>query len=306
MSKFIISGFYDEISGDLSKQIEAIKEFGESYMCPRTVNGKNIANYTADEFVRDIKPVLDDNGIKFSSIGSPIGKVGIDDEEGFERQKKQLGELIKIAQAMNCGYIRIFSFFYGKQNPDSCHDKVVAKLREFLKIAENSGVKLMHENEKKVYGDVPERVIRLYKDIDNPDFVLCFDASNYVQCDIEPLKAFDMLKGYTVYYHIKDCSKYKVEVPVGTGLGGYSTILREIKQSGYNGFLTMEPHTLKYSIMKLPVYFVPFMPLILNGFFRAFRKIDKDMGVPFYKKVSGKEVFVWQYKNLQKLISEIK
>lgn len=303
MSEFVISGFYDEVSGDLNKQIALTKELGESYICPRVLNGKNIASYTAEEFVKDIKPALDANGIGFSSIGSPIGKIGIDDDKGFERQKKQLAELIKIAQSMRCGYIRVFSFFYGKNAPDAVQDKVFCRFKEFLEIAKGSGVKLMHENEKKVFGDTPERVLKLYNELKCEDLTLCFDASNYVQCGVMPLRAFDMLKDYTEYYHIKDCSEYKVEVPVGTGIGRYPEILAELKKRDYRGFLTLEPHTLKYSIMKPFVYLVPFMPLVLSNHYKAFRKIDRDMKVPYFKKISAKEVFVWQYERLKELLA---
>ena len=304
MSKITISGFYDEINGGLSAQIAAIKELGESYLCPRNIDGKNIADFTFEEFKEKVYPTLSSVGIKFSSIGSPIGKVGIDDEEGFEKQKKQLAELVKIAQLMECKYIRIFSFYYGKKNPADCHDKVVKRLKEFLNIAKGSGVKLMHENEKKVYGDEPERVLAIYNDIADEDFVLCFDASNYVQCNVNPIKAFDMLKEHVVYYHIKDCSKYKVEVPVGTGEGCYSYILAELVKRNYEGFMTLEPHTFKYSMMKLPIYFIPFMPLILKNYFKAFRLVDKKMGVGFFKHISRKQVFVWQYNNLKKLLKK--
>lgn len=58
MSKITISGFYDEISGRLSDQICVLHELGEQYMCPRNLNGKNIADYTFDEFERDVYPVL--------------------------------------------------------------------------------------------------------------------------------------------------------------------------------------------------------------------------------------------------------
>ncbi|MDE5601682.1 MAG: sugar phosphate isomerase/epimerase [Clostridia bacterium] len=304
MSKITISGFYDEIGGNLNTQIAAIKELGESYLCPRNIDGKNIADFTFEEFKEKVYPVLSSIGIKFSSIGSPIGKVGIDDEEGFEKQKKQLAELVKIAQLMECEYIRIFSFYYGDKKPADCHDKVVKRLKEFLNIAKGSGVKLMHENEKKVYGDEPERVLAIYNDIADEDFVLCFDASNYVQCNVNPIKAFDMLKDYVVYYHIKDCSKYKVEVPVGTGEGCYEHILSELIKRNYTGFMTLEPHTFKYSMMKLPVYLFPFMPLILKNYFKAFRLIDKKMGVKALKHISRKEVFFWQYKNLKKLLKK--
>ena len=304
MSKITISGFYDEISGDLSTQIAVLHELGETYMCPRSVNNKNIADYTFEEFKKDVYPVLQKEGIKFSSIGSPIGKVGIDDEEGFEKQKKQLAELIKIAQLMECKYIRIFSFYYGDKNPADCHEKVVARLKEFLAIAKGSGVKLMHENEKLIYGDVPERVLAIKKEIDDEDFVFCFDASNYVQCDVNPKEAFEQLKDLTVYYHIKDCSKYKVEVPVGTGEGEYKYILGELKKRGYEGFMTLEPHTWKYAVLKPLVYFVPFACLAKRNYYKAFRLIDKKMNMGFFKCASRKQVFLWQYENLKKLLAE--
>ena len=67
--KVIISGFYDEVSLKLDNQIALLNELGEKYMCPRLLDGKNIADYTLEEFVEQIKPRLDENGIKFSSMG---------------------------------------------------------------------------------------------------------------------------------------------------------------------------------------------------------------------------------------------
>lgn len=304
MSKITISGFYDEISGRLSDQIRVLHELGEQYMCPRNLNGKNIADYTFDEFERDVYPVLQKENVRFSSIGSPIGKVGIDDEEGFEKQKKQLAELVRIAQLTDCRYIRIFSFFYGDKKPEDCHEKVVARLKELLAVVKGSGVKLLHENEKKIYGDVPERVLKIYNDINDEDFVLCFDASNYVQCDVDPKQAFDALKDYVVYYHIKDCSSYKVEVPLGLGEGCYEYIFDELKKRGYEGFMTLEPHTFKYALFKPIVNFVPFAALAMKDYFKAFRDVDKKMHRRYFACASRKEVFLWQYRNLKKMLGE--
>ena len=91
-----ISGFYDEVSSDLETQCKLVKELGETYMCPRKVNGRNIASYTAEEFQREVKPTLDKYGVKFSSIGSPIGKIRWDDDDAYESQLRQLEELVKI------------------------------------------------------------------------------------------------------------------------------------------------------------------------------------------------------------------
>lgn len=300
----IISGFYDEASGKLDEQISLLKELGEHYMCPRNIDGKNIADFTLEEFKTDVYPRLMSAEVRFSSIGSPIGKIDIDDEEGYEKQKNQLKELVGIASLMGCKYIRIFSFYYGKQDPDACVDKAIEKLRGFLKIAEGSGVELMHENEKKIVGDVPSRVVKIYDALKDEGLRLCFDASNYIQCGVDPKQAFDSLKDSVSYYHIKDCGEYGVEVPVGVGKGDYNYVIGELKKSGYDGFMTLEPHTFKYAMMKLAVYLVPFAPLFMKNYFKTFRLIDKAMGVKALKGVSRKQVFVWQYQNLKKLLNE--
>ena len=66
MNEITISGFYDEISSALSTQIAVLHELGETYMCPRNVDGKNIADYTFEEFKEKIFPVLKKEGVKTS------------------------------------------------------------------------------------------------------------------------------------------------------------------------------------------------------------------------------------------------
>ena len=202
-----ISGFYDEASPDLKAQCELIKSFGEGYLCPRVVNGRNISTYTAEEFEKEIKPVLDEYGIKFSSIGSPIGKVGLFDEEGYQAQLKKLEELVKICKIMDCKYIRMFSFIVDPNgNYDEYFPIVVKKLRGFLEKVKGTDIILLHENEKKIYADTPERVLKIYNEINDPQFQLAFDASNFIQCNVNAPEAYEMLKDKVVYYHIKDCS----------------------------------------------------------------------------------------------------
>ena len=61
-----ISGFTDEVSSKLDVQIGVLHELNRHFMCPRGINGKNISEYTAEEFARDVKPVLDREGINNS------------------------------------------------------------------------------------------------------------------------------------------------------------------------------------------------------------------------------------------------
>lgn len=311
MSDIKISGFYDEASGDLRTQCELIKKLGEHYLCPRVVNGKNISAYTVEEFEKDVKPVLDEYGIKFSSIGSPIGKVGLYDEEGYQAQIKKLQELVKIAKVMDCKYIRIFSFRVDKKGDyDAYFPEVVKKLRGYLDVVKGTDIVLLHENEKGIYGDVPDRVMKLYKEINDPQFQLCFDASNYIQCDADPKQAYEMLKDYVVYYHIKDCSKEKVEVPIGHGEGNYENMIHDlVVNRHYKGFMTLEPHTGKYAVARKTIRFLfPIAALIkiehINKWHKVFARVDKEMGVPKWKTVTREEIVIWQYNGLTKMIAD--
>ena len=81
LKKIHISGFSDEISSDFDTQLKTVKNLGMNYISIRGVNEKNFSEYSIDELNNYIKPKLDEYSIKVSSIGSPIGKVFIDDEK---------------------------------------------------------------------------------------------------------------------------------------------------------------------------------------------------------------------------------
>lgn len=304
--KVTISGFYDEVSFSLDKQIELAKELGEKYICPRNIDGKNIADYTVEEFVAAVKPKLDAEGIAFSSIGSPIGKVGINDEEGFAKQLVQLKELVKICTVMNCKYIRMFSFFMpAGEDPAKYRDAVMEKLRKFVECVEDSDVILLHENEKEIYGDTDDRCLDIYHTIDSPKLKLIYDASNYIQVGVDPNAAYEKVKDCVVYYHMKDCDKEtRVEVPLGLGVTDYKKIFADLEARNYEGFMTLEPHTGKYAVGRKFLYFVPFARYMKPEFYKAFRYIDSKLGKKATDSVSRKDVFVIQYKNLKKFIEE--
>lgn len=306
MSKFIISGFYDEVSSKLLTQLETIKDLGESYLCPRSINGKNISEYTLEEFNKEVQPLLDKYGIKISTIGSPYGKVALDNEGGINDQLAKFVETVKICVSTGCKYIRIFSFFPPKgKDIDSCHDEVVLVLRKFLKLIEGTDIVLVHENEKEIYGDAPHRCIKLYKSINHPQFKLCYDASNYIQCGHDPKEAYEQTKEYTIEYHIKDCAAAKVEVPLGMGEGRYQELLIDLDKRGYEGFVTLEPHTIKYALARIPLFWLPFLGLALKGWRKTFRDIDKKLGYSPFKKVTPKDVFLLQYNNLKKMLENL-
>ena len=137
MKDIYISGFADEISSSFDEQLKTVRELGMHYISLRSADKKGIADFTVEEVKTDLLPRLQAAGVGVSSLGSPIGKVKIDDEEGFEKQCAQLETLCEIAKVLNCKYIRMFSFFMPEgKDPADYRDAVIEKLRKFIAIAE--------------------------------------------------------------------------------------------------------------------------------------------------------------------------
>ena len=242
MSKFVLSAFGDEIADDLKTQMDILEQHGISHIEMRGVNGKPLVNHTLDE-VTEIKKELDKRGFKISAVGSPIGKISITDD--FEAHLELFRHTVKIAKVLGTGYIRMFSFFMPKgENPEKYRDEVLRRWREFIKESEGSGLILLHENEKDIYGDTPDRCLDLLKTLKCSYFKAVFDPANFIQCDVKTYpEAFEMLKDYCAYIHIKD-ALYKDHsvVPSGYGDGKVPEIIQQLHKNGYEGFLSLEPH----------------------------------------------------------------
>ena len=253
IDNIVISGFADEIAPELDTQLKVVKELGMDHICLRAADGKGVADLTLEEFRDSILPRLNAAGVKLSSLGSPIGKIGIRDEEAYETQLKQLDTLCQICNLSGCKYIRMFSFWMPKdENPDDYTDLVLEKLAGFAKVAEKYDVILIHENEKDIYGDIGRRCKVILDRLASPHFKAAFDFANFVQCGEDTEVCWEMLKEHVVYIHIKDAEVgNNLNVLCGTGDGKIPQLLKKIiREDGYRGFVTLEPQLVVFSTFK--------------------------------------------------------
>ncbi|MGG1400739.1 sugar phosphate isomerase/epimerase family protein [Bacillus salipaludis] len=248
----LISGFSDEISSDFDTQLEIVSNLGMHYLSLRGIDGKNIGDFTVEEIKDNVKPRLQKAGIGVSSIGSPVGKIFINDEVGFAKQKDMLETLCKISNLLDCQYIRIFSFYIPKgEDPDIYRDDVIRKIKEYTVIAEKYNVILLHENEKDIYGDIARRCHEMITEVHSPYFKAIFDFANFVQCGENTQECYDLLKDEVVYIHIKDAvTTDNQNVVCGTGEGKIPELLSQFIKAGYKGFLTLEPHLVVFDSLK--------------------------------------------------------
>ena len=242
-----ISGFSDEIDAKVDIQFEVLNKLGMKYYEVRGVEGKNISKLSEQE-LHLLKAKMDCWGIKASSIGSPIGKVKL--EEPFEPHFELFKKVVAVAKTLDTKYIRVFSFYHDGGDVWASEERteVMARLRNMIDYAREQGVVLLHENEKDIYGDTADRCADLMKELYCDNFKAVFDPANFVQCEQDTKYAYRLLKDYIVYMHIKDAlyDGGKV-VPAGFGDGNVPYILEDLFANGYDGFLSLEPHLGKFT-----------------------------------------------------------
>ena len=240
MAHYILSAFADEVSSDFTKQLEYLKSKDISYIEPRNINGTGLAAITLEE-AKNAKKMLDDYKIGVSSIGSPIGKISVEDD--FADHIRLFEHVMDIAEIFETKNIRMFSFFYPKNTDVHTHRAaVLARLEILLELAEKRGLTLCHENEKAIYGEAPEDCLDLMKHFDGR-MKSVLDMGNFAFCQKDPMKGYEYLAPYIEYIHIKDAFYDTRIVPAGQGEGKVFEILSAYnKYTDKDTFLTMEPH----------------------------------------------------------------
>ncbi len=245
MEKLILSAFSDEYADDLNEQCEALNGFGFEYIEMRGVNGKNVSALSKSE-VRETKRVLNAHGIKVSSIGSPLGKIKLDgDISGHLETAKRVFETANELGAKN---IRMFSFYLpdGKTR-EECKGQVFDELEKLVKLSEEYGVNLCHENEALIYGESPEKCLEILEYFDGR-MKCVLDMGNFVLDGYNPMQAYKTLSPYIEYFHIKDALYAGAIVPAGKGEAQIKEILDDYKASATKDtFITLEPHLQTFS-----------------------------------------------------------
>jgi sugar phosphate isomerase/epimerase len=245
---FTLSAFADEISPDPQEQIDVLTRCGVRHIELRSIHKTNVLDLS-DAQVADFKAMLDRNGFRLSAIGSPIGKVKVDSP--FEPHLKRFQRAVELCKVFGTPNIRVFSYYPPGDAEDwngvsdSWEHELFRRLEEQVRLASRAGVRLVHENEHRIYGDSPERVSRLFQMLQHDAFRAVYDAANYVYCGHDPWDGWQKTKEWTAHFHIKDWKTgEKHGVPAGEGHGRLPEVIADAVKRGYDGFAVLEPHLL--------------------------------------------------------------
>lgn len=278
LTKCPVSCFADEIDVSVDKQIALLQELGIGWIEFRSGDGKGVADYTEKE-AEMLMSRLSANGIRISAVGSPIGKIDI--TQDFEPHFETYRHIVELAGILDTSFIRMFSFFMPEgEEPDKFRDEVMRRTDRMVEYAAGRNVVLFHENEKGIYGDSAARCLDLMKLFYGDHFRCTFDFANFVQCGQDTMEAYEMLRPYISYIHVKDAMRESGDVvPAGTGDGNVAEILNRLDEEGYAGFLSLEPHLADFAGLK------------------SLEKEVKERG-----RTDGEEAFCTAYRALEKLL----
>ncbi len=239
---WLLSGFGDEIDDDPAIQMAVLQALGANHIEVRSAWGTNIVEMSSEQ-LKSLKVLLDGHAMKASAIASPIGKVDVG--LPVEHELERLDRAITAAKVLGTDYIRIFSFYYpAGATPESVRTNVLERMSALAARAQQAGVILLHENEKGIYGDTPDRVLDIMESVSSPALKVAWDAANFVQVGVRPFaEGYAKLRPYLEYLQIKDAllSDGKV-VPAGEGDGDVLQTIQALHDDGFTGFASLEPH----------------------------------------------------------------
>ena len=170
-------------------------------------------------------------------------------------------DLVKINRACADGSILknkeiVSAYEYAVKNGKSVHlmgltsdggvHSSLDHLFKLVEIGKEYGVYMCHENEKDVFGDTAERVLKIMQNVDGLKYV--YDPANYLQCGQSADETLATFHAKTDYFHIKEVIASTGElVPAGYGDGKIKELVAKIDSEKV---LTLEPHLMEFDAYK--------------------------------------------------------
>lgn len=284
----ILSAFADEVGFKKTavEQLTALAAMGLQYYSPRFIDvtgsgeTKHIMTLNEGE-LKSLKELHAAYGIFVTSIGSPIGKVKlIDQDDGTHNRyvpfadylAKDVQTAIDRATFLETKLIRGFSFYHPRGTDPHKHlPQAIDQIGQIAERCAAAGVIYGLEVEANLIGQNGRLLGEIAKQVNSPHMVLIFDGGNLSSQNLNVVQCYEeyeAMRPYLGWLHIKD---YQVDpslpwtgvveeerlrnfVPAHLGDSGHERILRDLRQHlpelnakmqklGAPGvFLELEPH----------------------------------------------------------------
>jgi sugar phosphate isomerase/epimerase len=249
------TGFADEASRDIQKQIQATRALGWSAISARMIGNQNIHDLSEAEF-HNAADLLDEAGIHVVEFGSLIANWGKRITGDFDITLAEIERAIPRMQRLGTKLIRIMSYAQEAWGDDQHDAERFSRLREIVRRFADAGIIAAHENCMNWGGFSPEHSLRLVDEV--PSLKLVFDTGNPVfqrdrskpnpQPWQDPMEFWQSVREHVVHIHIKDCRNPAADgiepeyTMPGEGDAKVRAILSDALSHGYSGYIAIEPH----------------------------------------------------------------
>ncbi|MCA9100496.1 MAG: TIM barrel protein [Pirellulales bacterium] len=260
--RVILSGFADEAANQktATQQFAALAALGLEYYSIRFIDVgggvKNVMKLTRSEIAK-VRHLEDEYGLNVSSIGSPIGKVKLVNEDDgtsnayvpFKKYlERDVNKCCELAHAFETKLIRGFSFYHPRgEDPRDYLSQAVDQLGSIAETCHRSDLTFGLEVEANLVGQNGELMAELYRQVNHPALMLIFDAAN-ILCQgyttAELIEQYQVMKPGIGWMHVKDYAlpnrgrnggtpghvdedALKHFVPADVGDGAHEHILRD-------------------------------------------------------------------------------
>ncbi len=254
-----LTGFADEAADGIENQIEVTKKLGWKRIEIRAVDGANIHDLSESDFTL-VSGKLAEAGIQANALGSNIANWSRDIGEPFEDVLETVDRTIQRMTLLGATLVRVMSWKVirdgdGRAIEDQQEKERFRRLREISKRFNDVGITPVHENCATYGGMSWKHTLRMLEEV--PGLKLVFDTGNppltedfdrpWPYPDQSSWEFYSKVKDHISHVHIKDSYRNKedgeeVYCWPGEGAGDVERVLKDLKASGYNGGLSIEPH----------------------------------------------------------------
>jgi Xylose isomerase-like TIM barrel. len=284
--RVILSGFADEAANNKTaiEQFAVFAALGLQYYSIRFINlgdgVKNVMKLNRSD-IQKIRQLQDEYGLNVSAIGSPIGKIKLEDTDDgtaniyvpFETYlENDVNIACELAHSFETKLIRGFSFYHPKgENPSDYIAAAADRIGKITETCHRHDLTFGLEVEANLVGQTGEILAEIYKQVNHPALTLIFDGANIVTQGYgfdDVRQQYEAMKPGLGWFHVKDYVSPNPDakdghvnedllagfVPSGEGVSAYEECFRDfaaicpqvearLQQRGIPGvFVDLEPH----------------------------------------------------------------
>lgn len=247
-----VSFITDEFTQNFDEAISFALDYGLQGIELRSVDNRPIHEFSLDE-VSVWKEKLDAAGLKVSNLSGSFNKCDMVPSL-MKAELTKLEKLCRIAEILECHTIRGFTFFRtGEQAVPA--QEIIPLFVPAEQILRHYGKMLILEADPSVNTTNHAAMAEVLEHLDGSYFGAVYDPGN---CLFDPKRehpfpdGYEAIRPYLQHVHIKD-AVYKDGEPIclapGRGLVGYTEVLKRLQADGYSGWLSLEPHYRKNTVL---------------------------------------------------------